>query len=217
MKGSGEGGVYSIAYEFSGSHQLFTAQDQAGGGVGEGVQRNIGQMRPPHGSVTPQKNSNLLVIIVVSVGAVTVVVVVIVALICTRRSSAQQRKKRATHSTGKRKGSQKDLRPPDLWIHHEEMELKNMEKPASAAPSGRDSPIQGSIQDIRSQSVSHSQSGSQMGSKSSHSGGDNDEASSCISTLERSLADRRATRTKLLIPMDSQPSNTSKLTTHTDR
>lgn len=52
----------------------------------------IGQMRPPHGSVTPQKNSNLLVIIVVSVGAVTVVVVVTVALICTRRTSAQQRK-----------------------------------------------------------------------------------------------------------------------------
>lgn len=52
----------------------------------------IGQMRPPHGSATPQKNSNLLVIIVVSVGAITVVVVVIVALICTRRSSAQQRK-----------------------------------------------------------------------------------------------------------------------------
>ncbi|XP_045069819.1 netrin receptor DCC-like [Coregonus clupeaformis] len=169
---------------------------------------DIGQMRPPHGSVTPQKNSNLLVIIVVSVGAVTVVVVVIVALICTRRSSAQQRKKRATHSAGKRKGSQKDLRPPDLWIHHEEMELKNMEKPVSAAPSGRDSPIQGSIQEIRSQSVSHSQSESQMGSKSSHSGGDNDEASSCISTLERSLAARRATRTKQMIPMDSQPSNT---------
>ncbi|KAK6322888.1 hypothetical protein J4Q44_G00076800, partial [Coregonus suidteri] len=169
---------------------------------------DIGQMRPPHGSVTPQKNSNLLVIIVVSVGAVTVVVVVIVALICTRRSSAQQRKKRATHSAGKRKGSQKDLRPPDLWIHHEEMELKNMEKPVSAAPSGRDSPIQGSIQEIRSQSVSHSQSESQMGNKSSHSGVDNDETSSCISTLERSLAARRATRTKLMIPMDSQPSNT---------
>lgn len=52
----------------------------------------IGQMRPPHGSATPQKSSNLLVVVVVSVGAVTVVVVVIVALICTRRSSAQQRK-----------------------------------------------------------------------------------------------------------------------------
>uniref|UniRef100_A0A8B9R7U3 DCC netrin 1 receptor n=1 Tax=Astyanax mexicanus TaxID=7994 RepID=A0A8B9R7U3_ASTMX len=165
----------------------------------------IGQMRPPHGSVTPQKNSNLLVIIVVSVGAVTIVVVVIVALICTRRTSAQQRKKRATHSAGKRKGSQKDLRPPDLWIHHEEMELKNIEKPSSSAPSGRESPIQ-SCQEIAP--VSHSQSESQMGSKSSHSGGDADEASSSISTLERSLAARRATRTKMMIPMDSQPSNT---------
>uniref|UniRef100_A0A8C1PG13 DCC netrin 1 receptor n=1 Tax=Cyprinus carpio TaxID=7962 RepID=A0A8C1PG13_CYPCA len=165
----------------------------------------IGQMRPPHGSVTPQKNSNLLVIIVVSVGAVTVVVVVIVALICTRRSSAQQRKKRATHSAGKRKGSQKDLRPPDLWIHHEEMELKNIEKPSSSAPSGHESPIQ-SCQEMAP--VSHSQSESQMGSKSSHSGADGDEASSSISTLERSLAARRATRTKMMIPLDSQPSNT---------
>ncbi|XP_046695181.1 netrin receptor DCC isoform X1 [Silurus meridionalis] len=165
----------------------------------------IGQMRPPHGSVTPQKNSNLLVIIVVSVGAVTIVVVVIVALICTRRSSAQQRKKRATHSAGKRKGSQKDLRPPDLWIHHEEMELKNIEKPSSSAPSGQESPIQ-SCQEIAP--VSHSQSESQMGSKSSHSGGDADEASSGISTLDRSLASRRATRSKMMIPMDSQPSNT---------
>uniref|UniRef100_A0AAX7TCN4 Contactin-3 n=1 Tax=Astatotilapia calliptera TaxID=8154 RepID=A0AAX7TCN4_ASTCA len=163
----------------------------------------IGQMRPPHGSVTPQKNSNLLVIIVVSVGAVTVVVVVIVALICTRRTSAQQRKKRASHSASKRKGSQKDLRPPDLWIHHEEMEMKNMEKAPSIAPSGHDSPIQ-SCQDLPQ--VAHSQSESQMGSKRA----DADEVSSSISTLERSLAARRGTRSKMMIPMDSQPSNTRK-------
>ncbi|XP_053721285.1 netrin receptor DCC isoform X2 [Synchiropus splendidus] len=163
----------------------------------------IGQMRPPHGSATPQKNSNLLVIIVVSVGAVTVVVVVIVALICTRRTSAQQRKKRASHSASKRKGSQKDLRPPDLWIHHEEMEMKNIEKAPSVAPSGHDSPIQ-SCQDLPQ--VAHSQSESQMGSKSSYS--DGDEASSSISTLERSMAARRGTRGKMMIPMDSQPSNT---------
>ncbi|KAM8743669.1 netrin receptor DCC isoform 1-T1 [Acanthopagrus schlegelii] len=165
----------------------------------------IGQMHPPHGSATPQKNSNLLVIIVVSVGAITVVVVVIVALICTRRSSAAQRKKRASHSSSKRKGSQKDLRPPDLWIHHEEMEMKNMEKAPSVAPSGHDSPIQ-SCQDLPQ--VAHSQSESQIGSKSSHSGADGDEASSSISTLEHSLAARRGTRGKIMIPMDSQPSNT---------
>ncbi|GAB1301851.1 Netrin receptor DCC [Apodemus speciosus] len=165
----------------------------------------IGQMHPPHGSVTPQKNSNLLVITVVTVGVLTVLVVVIVAVICTRRSSAQQRKKRATHSVSKRKGSQKDLRPPDLWIHHEEMEMKNIEKPAGTDPVGRDSPIQ-SCQDLTP--VSHSQSETQMGSKSgSHSGQDTEEAGSSMSTLERSLAARRATRAKLMIPMEAQANN----------
>uniref|UniRef100_A0A2I3HA83 Netrin receptor DCC n=1 Tax=Nomascus leucogenys TaxID=61853 RepID=A0A2I3HA83_NOMLE len=165
----------------------------------------IGQMHPPHGSVTPQKNSNLLVIIVVTVGVITVLVVVIVAVICTRRSSAQQRKKRATHSAGKRKGSQKDLRPPDLWIHHEEMEMKNIEKPSGTDPAGRDSPIQ-SCQDLTP--VSHSQSETQLGSKStSHSGQDTEEAGSSMSTLERSLAARRAPRAKLMIPMDAQSNN----------
>ncbi|KFM04500.1 Netrin receptor DCC, partial [Aptenodytes forsteri] len=161
----------------------------------------IGQMHPPHGSVTPQKNSNLLVIIVVTIGVITVVVVVVVAVICTRRSSAQQRKKRATHSAGKRKGSQKDLRPPDLWIHHEEMEMKNIEKPAGSDPAGRDSPMQ-SCQDITP--VSHSQSETQLGSKSTPQPED---VGSSMSTLERSLAARRATRAKLMIPMDSQPNN----------
>lgn len=61
----------------------------------------IGQMHPPHGSATPQKNSNLLVITVVTVGILTVLVAVIVAVICTRRSSAQQRKWVATDSLRK--------------------------------------------------------------------------------------------------------------------
>lgn len=77
-------------------------------------------------------------------------------------------RKRATHSAGKRKGSQKDLRPPDLWIHHEEMEMKNIEKPSGSDPSGRDSPMQ-SCQDITP--VSHSQSETQMGSKSASQSG----------------------------------------------
>ncbi|XP_048459942.1 netrin receptor DCC [Rhincodon typus] len=166
----------------------------------------IGQMHPPHGSVTPQKNGNLLVIIMVSIGVVTVAVVIVVAVICTRRSSAQQRKKRAAHSGGKRKGSQKDLRPPDLWIHHEEMEMKNIEKPSGTDPSVRDSPMQQSCQDITP--VSHSHSENQLTSKSgSHSGHDPDEVGSSMSTLERSLGARRGTRPKLMIPMDSQPTN----------
>uniref|UniRef100_A0A8C6KPB7 DCC netrin 1 receptor n=1 Tax=Nothobranchius furzeri TaxID=105023 RepID=A0A8C6KPB7_NOTFU len=162
-------------------------------GESEFLRSPIGQMRPPHGSVTPQKSSNLLVIIVVSVGAVTVVVVVIVALICTRRSSAQQRKKRASHSASKRKGSQKELRPPDLWIHHEEMEMKNMEKAPSVAPSGHDSPIQ-SCQDLPQ--VAHSQSESQMGSKSSHSGTSHKHGALEFRFL---LSDRTVLRTRLRV------------------
>lgn len=41
-------------------------------------------------------------------------------------------------------------------------------------------------------------------------GGEGDEASSSISTLERSLAARRGTRGKMMIPIDTQPSNTRK-------
>lgn len=80
------------------------------------------------------------------------------------------RRKRASHGASKRKGSQKELRPPDLWIHHEEMEMKNMEKGGGGAPSGgRASPLQ-PCQDLPQ--VSHSQSDSHVGSKSSHSGTD---------------------------------------------
>ncbi|KAK7896385.1 hypothetical protein WMY93_021710 [Mugilogobius chulae] len=162
----------------------------------------VGQMRPPHGSVAPQRSSQMLMVVLVSVGALSVVMIVVVALICTRRSSAHQRKKRA--SASKRKGSQKELRPPDLWIHHEEMEMKNMDKPPSVAPSVRDSPIQ-TCQDRPQPALSQAES--QLGSKSSHSGADADDASSSLSTLERSLGARRGTRGKMMIPME-QPTNT---------
>ncbi|KAF6087755.1 DCC netrin 1 receptor [Phyllostomus discolor] len=85
------------------------------------------------------------------------------------------------------------------------MEMKNIEKPAGTDPAGRDSPIQ-SCQELTP--VSHSQSETQLGSKStSHSGQDTEEAGSSMSTLERSLAARRATRAKLMIPMDPQSNN----------
>uniref|UniRef100_A0A8C0GNT6 DCC netrin 1 receptor n=1 Tax=Chelonoidis abingdonii TaxID=106734 RepID=A0A8C0GNT6_CHEAB len=163
----------------------------------------IGQMHPPHGSVTPQKNSNLLIIIVVTVGVIAVVVVVIVAVICTRRSSAQQRK--LSHSAVKGRAARKRLEAPRLWIHHEEMEMKNIEKHSGSDPSGRDSQCR-SCQDITP--VSHSQSETQLAARVPHSP-DTEDVGSSMSTLERSLAAHRATRAKLMIPMDSQPSNPS--------
>ncbi|KAG7268342.1 hypothetical protein CRUP_037436 [Coryphaenoides rupestris] len=95
------------------------------------------------------------------------------------------------------------------------MEMKALEKgPAGAGTgslgggegdtSGCDTAIQ-HIQDLPH--VAHSQSESQIGSKSSHSGAEGDDGSSSISTLDRSLAARRPTRGKM-IPMDSQTANT---------
>ncbi|NWI19729.1 DCC protein, partial [Crypturellus soui] len=163
----------------------------------------IGQMRPPHGSATPQRSSHLLVVIVVTVGVLALLAVAAAAVICTRRSSAQQRKKRAAHGAAKRKGSQKELRPPDLWIHHEEMEMKSMEKAAGSEAAPRESPAQDAAPVARSQSETQ-----QLGAKAAPPPApETEEVGSSMSTLERSLAARRATRAKLMIPMDSQPTN----------
>ncbi|NXE99849.1 DCC protein, partial [Menura novaehollandiae] len=121
----------------------------------------IGQMHPPYGSATPRKSGQFLLVSGISVGIVAVAVAVL-AGICSRRSAARSR------NAGKRKGSQKDLRPPDLWIHHEEMEMKNLEKPTASEPPGRDSP--GKSQEIPP--VGHSQSESQLGSKGTPQAGE---------------------------------------------
>ncbi|NXY15685.1 DCC protein, partial [Atrichornis clamosus] len=121
----------------------------------------VGQMHPPYGSATPRKSSQFLLVSGISVGIVAVAVAVL-AGICSRRSAAQRR------NAGKRKGSQKDLRPPDLWIHHEEMEMKNLEKPTAPEPAGRDSP--GKNPEIAP--VGLGQSESQLGSKGTPQAGE---------------------------------------------
>lgn len=56
--------------------------------------------------------------------AVTTIAVVIVVLCCRRRDST-------TSPDRSKKGYQKStqhIKPPDLWIHHDQMELKALEK-----------------------------------------------------------------------------------------
>ncbi|XP_069737078.1 netrin receptor DCC [Phaenicophaeus curvirostris] len=163
----------------------------------------VGQMHPPHGAVPPQKTNHLLLVLVVTVGGLALLGVVVAAVVCSRRSSAQQQKKnRAAPSAGKRKGSQKELRPPDLWIHHEEMEMKNLEKAAGAEATGRETPME------TNQEINPSPSETQLGPKNPpQPGPDPEDVGSSMSTLERSLAARRATRAKLMIPMEPQATN----------
>ncbi|XP_039568233.1 netrin receptor DCC [Passer montanus] len=77
---------------------------------------------PPKRQQTPSEGGALLLVLG-SCGAVAVLAAALGAGLCSRRRLQSKRR-----NQGKRKGLQKEPRPPDLWIHHEEMELKNREK-----------------------------------------------------------------------------------------
>ncbi|KAM8761724.1 neogenin 1a isoform 10-T10 [Acanthopagrus schlegelii] len=98
------------------------------------------------------ENHILVIIIIISVGAFTIIVVVVGAFLCTRRTTSHQKKKRAasksSNGSHKYKGNSKDLKPPDLWIHHERLELKPMDKSPDPNPVMTETPIPRTSQDI---------------------------------------------------------------------
>ncbi|KAJ8417946.1 hypothetical protein AAFF_G00227890 [Aldrovandia affinis] len=79
----------------------------------------------------------LMVVVVVSVGVFTIMVVVGGAFLCTRHNSSQQKQERAVckpPNASKYKSSCKDPKPPDMWIHHEHLELKPLENSPKPNP-----------------------------------------------------------------------------------
>ncbi|XP_037550385.1 neogenin 1a [Nematolebias whitei] len=98
------------------------------------------------------ENHILVIVVIISVGAFTTIVVVVGAFLCTRRTTSHQKKKRAasksTNGSHKYKGNSKDLKPPDLWIHHERLELKPMDKSPEPNTVMTETPIPRSSQDI---------------------------------------------------------------------
>ncbi|XP_070653153.1 neogenin isoform X9 [Bos indicus] len=137
------------------------ANDQASGSAGKGSRLpDLGSdykppmsgSNSPHGSPTSPLDSNMLLVIIVSVGVITIVVVVIIAVFCTRRTTSHQKKKRAAcksvNGSHKYKGNSKDVKPPDLWIHHERLELKPIDKSPDPNPIMTDTPIPRNSQDI---------------------------------------------------------------------
>ncbi|XP_051635031.1 netrin receptor DCC-like, partial [Manacus candei] len=150
--------------------------------------------RPLPGDARPRGGANLVLVVVGAGAGLAVLAVAVATALCSRRSARRRRKNR--------KATPKDPNPPDLWIHHEELELKNLEKPPEAPtappdPPGRDSQIP------ESQAEAAAGSDSQKAPESEEPPG----SGAGVSTLERSLVSRRTPRSKLLLPMDSQPSN----------
>uniref|UniRef100_A0A672N6W7 Neogenin 1 n=1 Tax=Sinocyclocheilus grahami TaxID=75366 RepID=A0A672N6W7_SINGR len=172
---------------------------QARNSKGMGPMSDAAQFRTPKGKPQPykpgitgsQENHILVIVVIVSVGVFTIIAVVVGAVLCTRRSNSHQKKKRAAckSSTGshKYKSSSKDLKPPDLWIHHERVELKPMDKSPEPNPVMTETPIPRTTQDPAAE-PSHQRRG--------HEGEES------VSTL----AGRRGVRPKIMMPFDSQPS-----------
>ncbi|XP_075391905.1 neogenin isoform X3 [Tenrec ecaudatus] len=154
----------------------------------------------PHGSPTSPLDSSVLLVIIVSVGVVTIVVVVLVAIFCTRRTASHQKKKRAAcksmNGSHKFKGTSKDVKPPDLWIHHERLELKPIEKSPDPNPIMTDTPIPRNSQDITP--VDNSMDSNIHQRRNSYRGHESEDSMS-------TLAGRRGMRPKMMMPFDSQP------------
>nr|XP_042707519.1 neogenin isoform X6 [Chrysemys picta bellii] len=183
--------------------------DQALGSAGKGSRPlDIGpDYKPPmsgsnspHGSPTSPLDSNMLLVIIVSVGVITIVIVVIVAVFCTRRTTSHQKKKRAAcksvNGSHKYKGNSKDVKPPDLWIHHERLELKPIDKSPDPNPIMTDTPIPRNSQDITP--VDNSMDSNIHQRRNSYRGHESEDSMS-------TLAGRRGMRPKMMMPFDSQP------------
>lgn len=55
---------------------------------------------------------------------------------------------KSVNGSHKYKGNSKDVKPPDLWIHHERLELKPIDKSPDPNPIMTDTPIPRNSQDI---------------------------------------------------------------------
>ncbi|KAG8144954.1 hypothetical protein E2320_013350 [Naja naja] len=184
------------------------SNDQALGSAGKGnrpldvgtdYKTPLSGSNSPHGSPSPLEY-NMLLIIIVSVGVITIVVVVIVAVFCTRRTTSHQKKKRAAcksvNGSHKYKGNSKDVKPPDLWIHHERLELKPIDKSPDPNPIMTDTPIPRNSQDITP--VDNSMDSNIHQRRNSYRGHESEDSMS-------TLAGRRGMRPKMMMPFDSQP------------
>uniref|UniRef100_A0A3Q2ZEQ5 Neogenin 1a n=1 Tax=Kryptolebias marmoratus TaxID=37003 RepID=A0A3Q2ZEQ5_KRYMA len=148
------------------------------------------------------ENHILVIVVIISVGAFTIIVVVVGAFLCTRRTTSHQKKKRAasksSNGSHKYKGNSKDLKPPDLWIHHERLELKPMDKSPDPNPVMTETPIPRSSQDITPADSGLESTPHLQQRRNSYRGHESEDSMS-------TLSGRRGMRPKMMMPFDAQP------------
>uniref|UniRef100_A0A3Q0S3T1 Neogenin 1 n=1 Tax=Amphilophus citrinellus TaxID=61819 RepID=A0A3Q0S3T1_AMPCI len=174
---------------------------QARNSKGMGPMSEAVQFRTPK-RIKDGENHILVIVIIISVGAFTIIVVVVGAFLCTRRTTSHQKKKRAasksSNGSHKYKGNSKDLKPPDLWIHHERLELKPMDKSPEPNPVMTETPIPRTSQDITPADSGLESNPHLQQRRNSYRGHESEDSMS-------TLAGRRGMRPKMMMPFDAQP------------
>uniref|UniRef100_A0A668AZ52 Neogenin n=1 Tax=Myripristis murdjan TaxID=586833 RepID=A0A668AZ52_9TELE len=105
---------------------------------------------------------------------------------------------KSSNGSHKYKGNSKDLKPPDLWIHHERLELKPMDKSPEPNPVMTDTPIPRTSQDITPADGGLESSAHLQQRRNSYRGHESEDSMS-------TLAGRRGMRPKMMMPFDAQP------------
>ncbi|XP_077994114.1 neogenin-like isoform X3 [Glandiceps talaboti] len=127
-----------------------TPQDDGfGGGVripgSVDFDRGVGREGPTSSARSEDEGgmSSMIIWIIIGciVGGTVIAAVIVTIYMCKRRSDYIMAKKRKqgvcsykAPPKGAKKPGAKDVKPPDLWIHHDQMELKQMEKPPMPEP-----------------------------------------------------------------------------------
>lgn len=102
--------------------------------------------------------SNMLYIIIASVGGFTLFIVLIISIIFCKRKrnrlgSIQKSRYGTNKNCNKGKGIGKELKPPDLWIHHDQMELKSTQKGNQVESTLTNTPIPRNSQELAEEMI----------------------------------------------------------------
>lgn len=97
--------------------------------------QNIVNVAGTTNAATSNLLNEMMIYIIIAISVVTLVIaIIVIAIICRRKPIETPEHAKKSYE----KNNAGIVKPPDLWIHHDQMELKNMEKNHLTTPSCND-------------------------------------------------------------------------------
>lgn len=162
-------------------------------------------------------STNTLYIIIAAISCITILLLIVIStLLCRSRRNGgylgNARKKgytaAATSPGGKTgKGCGRELKPPDLWIHHDQLELKSVEKTQNIDSTLIMTPLPRGSHDIHDDILDKNKKSSTYALYDDINKGSTSPTDTSLSIVSGTSTARRTGRAKpIMIPVDSQQS-----------